>query len=292
MARGLDHLVVAVNDLDAAGQAYEALGFTVTPENRHPWGTANRLVQLDGFFLEFLSVAEPDKIPSPQGSEFSFGAFNRDFLRKREGASMLVLESAGAAGDRQAFETAGLTLFDPFSFERVANLPDGSTAKVAFDLTLLQDPASPGLGYFTCDNRYPENFWKPAFQAHANGAHSVLAVHMAANNPAAHAPFLKAFSGGSVVESALETLVVTTPRGQILVHTQAAYSALTGKAAASVGTGDLPVIAAVEIASSKVSAPHITAADALFGLTVILVPATCDRNRSHVFECGNTQRGV
>ena len=34
MARGLDHIVHAVHDLDAAGEAYARLGFTVGARNR------------------------------------------------------------------------------------------------------------------------------------------------------------------------------------------------------------------------------------------------------------------
>ena len=39
MARGLDHIVHAVRDLDAAAELYRRLGFTVGARNRHPWGT-------------------------------------------------------------------------------------------------------------------------------------------------------------------------------------------------------------------------------------------------------------
>jgi len=36
MARGLDHIVHAVRDLDAAADLYRRLGFTVGARNRHP----------------------------------------------------------------------------------------------------------------------------------------------------------------------------------------------------------------------------------------------------------------
>src|SRR2546421_7377212 len=61
--RGLDHIVHAVHDLDAAGDAYARLGFTVGARNRHPWGTHNRIVQFPGVFIELLSVGEPERIP-------------------------------------------------------------------------------------------------------------------------------------------------------------------------------------------------------------------------------------
>ena len=49
MSRGLDHIVHAVRDLDAAAQFYRRAGFTVGARNKHAWGTENHLVQLPGF---------------------------------------------------------------------------------------------------------------------------------------------------------------------------------------------------------------------------------------------------
>ena len=46
MPRGLDHIVHAVRDLDAAAAFYRRLGFTVSARNRHPWGTHNHIIQL------------------------------------------------------------------------------------------------------------------------------------------------------------------------------------------------------------------------------------------------------
>jgi catechol 2,3-dioxygenase-like lactoylglutathione lyase family enzyme len=57
MARGLDHIVHAVRDLDAAAALYRRLGFTVGARNQHPWGTHNYIVQLPGTFIELLTVA-------------------------------------------------------------------------------------------------------------------------------------------------------------------------------------------------------------------------------------------
>ena len=57
-ARGLDHLVIGVRDLDRAGALYQRLGFQVGKRNLHPWGTENRIVQFPGAFLELLAVGE------------------------------------------------------------------------------------------------------------------------------------------------------------------------------------------------------------------------------------------
>ena len=272
MVRGLDHLVVAVKDLEAAGHAYEELGFTVTPENQHPWGTANRLIQFNGFFIELLTVKTSDAIEEADGSKFSFGAFNRNFLNGREGASMLVLESKDAGQDREDFQSLGLKVFDPFSFERIANLPDGKTAKVAFDLTILQDQDGPEIGYFTCHNRYPENFWKPAFQHHQNGVGEVSTIYMIAADPSDHHEFLGGFTGQREMRATSLGLEVQTPRGTISVLNPDAYRALVGDAAANSVQGSLPQIAAIEFSSPKAGQTRVVPANQLFGLTLIISP--------------------
>src|ERR1700693_3607680 len=114
MPHGLDHIVHAVRDLDAAAEVYASAGFTVGARNRHPWGTHNRIVQLRNCYIEILEVAEPDKIVPHGGRSFSFGAFNRDFLAHREGFSMLILNSGDAVRDACAFEMAGIGGFDVF----------------------------------------------------------------------------------------------------------------------------------------------------------------------------------
>ena len=163
MPRGLDHIVHAVRDLDAAAEFYSRAGFAVGARNRHPWGTHNRIVQFPGCFVELITVGEPELILPLPARAFSFGGFTRDFLARREGLSMLVLESKGAAADVVTFEKAGISSFDQFDFEREAKRPDGSTVKVAFSLALATDPMAPDIGYFTCQQHHPENFWNPGF---------------------------------------------------------------------------------------------------------------------------------
>ena len=223
MARGLDHIVHAVHDLDAAGEAYARLGFTVGARNRHPWGTHNRIVQFPGVFIELLAIGEPALIPAAKPRSVSFGAFTRAFLERGEGLSMLVLEGKGAAADAAAFRTAGIGDFDVFDFERAGKRPDGSAVKVAFSLAFAEDRRAPDTGFFTCQQHYPENFWSPAFQMHANGVTGVAGVVFAAENPADHHVFLKAFSGVSDLQLTSSGITIETPRGEIQVMDPAAY---------------------------------------------------------------------
>jgi catechol 2,3-dioxygenase-like lactoylglutathione lyase family enzyme len=223
MPRGLDHVVHAVRDLDAAGELYERLGFTVGARNRHPWGTHNRIVQFPGFFIELLTIGEPDRITEGDGRTPSFGAFTRDFLARGEGLSMLVLESRDARADARAFRAGGIGDFEPFHFEREGKKPDGTAVKVAFSLAFARDPQPTQAGFFVCQQHYPENFWNPAFQSHANSASSVLGVVMVAENPADHHIFLSAFVGERELEATSSGLRVKTPRGDIQVMDPAAF---------------------------------------------------------------------
>jgi len=224
MARGIDHLVLAVADLDAAGQLYEAMGFTVGARNRHPWGTENRIVQFPGCFLELITVGGGAAIPPHHGPSFSFGAFVADSLARREGLAMLVLESRNASADWSAFEEAGIGGFEPVSFSRLGRRPDGRPVHVAFTLAFVRDALAPEVGLFVCQQHYPENFWNPAYQSHPNGAGGVMAVTMLAENPSDHAQALSAFTGVRDFAATSAGLTFVTPRGVLSVRTAAAFA--------------------------------------------------------------------
>src|SRR4029453_4949831 len=152
MPRGIDHVVHAVRDLEAAAELYRRLGFSVGARNQHSWGTHNHLVQLPGFFVELLTVAEPEKLGS-DGFSALFGTFNRMFLKDQEGLSMLILESDDATADAARFRSAGIGVSDAIRFEGEGKRPDGSTVKFA------RDGKAPVIGFFACRQHFPENFW-------------------------------------------------------------------------------------------------------------------------------------
>src|SRR5262245_13465195 len=222
MVRGLDHIVHAVRDLDAAAELYRRLGFTVGARNRHAWGTHNHLVQLPGFFIELLTVAEPEKLGT-DGFSALFGTFNRLFLKDQEGLSMLILESQDATADAPAFRGAGIGVSDAVRFERERKRPDGTPVKVGFSLAFARDIKAPAVGFFTCQQHFPENFWNPAFQQHPNTATSVAGVVLVADNPSDHHIFLSAFSGVRDLSATSSGITAATPRGDIKIMAPAAF---------------------------------------------------------------------
>ena len=219
--RPFDHLVLATNDLDAAGAFYEHLGFKVGTRNRHPWGTENRIVQFRGNFLELITLGEGSDIPPHSEGQFSFGAFVRDYLDSFEGLAMLVLESKDALADNADFKKSGIGGFEPFFFERKGVRPDGTPVEVSFSLAFAKNALSPHAGFFVCQQHRPENFWNIAAQQHPNGAAGISEVMMIAENPADHAEFLSHFTGQREMQSTSAGLSVDTGRGIISVMSEA-----------------------------------------------------------------------
>lgn len=286
-SRGLDHLVISVADLDAAGDFYASLGFRVGARNRHPWGTENRIVQFPGAFLELITVGDGSAIP-PHGQRlFSFGAFVRDALARGEGMSMLVLESTDSRADAEGFRQAGIGDFEPFFFERQAKRPDGSQVRVAFTLAFAENPAARECGFFLCQQHEPQNFWNPAFQQHDNGASALAATFMVAAEPLAQRDFLSTFSGAPAIETVDGGLRLDLPRGRIEVLTPAARELAFGDAGSDVGTPHfagfavtVPELAGVDDRLARQGIEHRRAERR------IIVPASAARGCAIVFEQG------
>jgi hypothetical protein len=227
MARGLDHIVHAVRDLDAAAYLYCRLGFTVGARNRHPWGTHNHIVQLPGFFIELLTVAEPEKL-GDDGFSKLFGAFNRDFIARHEGLSLLIAESTDINVDQRTFENAGIAQSDVMRFERVGKRPDGTEVKLAFSLAFARDEAARGTHFAACQQHYPENFWNPAFQRHDNSVKAIAGIVMVASDPAAHRDFVTAFTGATEFHTERGEVSARTPRGTLSIMTPQRFATAFG----------------------------------------------------------------
>lgn len=290
MARGIDHLVLAVHGLDHARKVYTRMGFTLTPTAQHPFGTYNSLVQLEGCFLELLGMRDPRAIPPIGPGAFSFARFHHHFLERREGMSMLVLETADADADAAEYARLGLQTFLPFGFEREAGQPDGTTKKVGFRTAFVTDPWIPEAAFFVCQNLYPENFWNPAYQVHPNGATTIGDVVMIARDPADHHALYEKLTGVRSIRSSSSGIDVETPRGRIRVMTPNAVERRWGEAV-DVGDFATPRFAAFTIktrdlglaraALEKGQVPHearddrlIVPESAAFGTAIAFVSAT------------------
>jgi len=247
MPRGIDHIVHAVRDLDAAAALYRGLGFTVGARNKHPWGTHNYIVQFPSCFIELLTLAEPEKLGSDGFSKL-FGGYNGDFLKRGEGLSLLILESKDAKADYADFRNAGIAASDVMRFEREAKRPDGSTVKVGFSLAFAEDKDAPDIHFAVCQQHYPENFWNPAFQKHANGVTGIAGVVIVAEKPTEHRTFMQSFAGASAAAIA-DGFVIKTPRGTIDVMSPSVFTQRFGVEAQN--TARAARLAAIHFSGAK-----------------------------------------
>lgn len=257
MARGIDHIVHAVRDLDRAAELYRKLGFTVGARNKHPWGTHNHIVQFSGCFIELVAFVEPDKLGTDEISRL-FAVYNRDFAAAHEGLSMLILESKDSGHDVADFRVAGIAASDPLRFEREAKRPDGSTVKVGFSLAFAEDRRAPETHFATCQQHFPENFWNPAFQKHANSVTGIAAVVVVADDPAAHRDMLRAFSGSNEIRDEGPAYMIALPRGALEVMTGGEFVRRYGVPAPETAGG-------LRLAALRFSTGNPAAARALIG---------------------------
>ena len=90
---GIDHVIVAVRELEGARTAWRRLGFTLSPRGRHiGQGTGNYCVMFPADYIELLGVVDPaDSVDRIEA-----------FLARREGPMGLAFAPAGSAEDARA----------------------------------------------------------------------------------------------------------------------------------------------------------------------------------------------
>jgi hypothetical protein len=170
VVRTIDHVVHAVDDLEAAAGAYGDLGFVVTPRADHPFGTSNRLVVLSDTYLEIVAVTAPENLPTN-----GFGARVAAHLMTRgPGISHVVLSSRDPDADLASL--GDLATGEVFSFSRPAPQPEGPAITAAFDCVLVHAPAD--LGVFLCHHRVPDAVWNRTTTNHRNRATTITSVDL------------------------------------------------------------------------------------------------------------------
>jgi hypothetical protein len=226
--KGIDHLVLAGRDLEAQRSSYQALGFTLTPRGQLPFGIGNSRIHLHRTFLELVSVTVPQDVPEHSAGHFSFGAFNRDFLARHEGFSMIVLDTPDARADIQSWRAAGLQTYEPYDFARMAKMADGTEVKLGFSLAFVNHPAAPWLRLFACQHHTPEFFAQPQYLRHANGAWMLNDVWVTGETALDLADFIGVVTGAKGVREHSDRTVFQTSTGAIVLARPRAFEAAFG----------------------------------------------------------------
>ena len=212
---GLDHVIVAVRDLEEARARVTRMGFTVSPRGRHiGWGTANYCVMLERDYIELLGIVDPEQ----------FTAGLDRILAAREGLTKVIAKTRDA-GLTHAF-LAGQG-FEPQPVQALARAIEleGGDDMPRFRLVHVPPARTPGLDCFACEHLTPGLVWRPAWTAHANGATGLASVWIKLADPADAMPAQARMWGAGAVELSPGRLDVDTGAGRILFADPEAYQA-------------------------------------------------------------------
>jgi catechol 2,3-dioxygenase-like lactoylglutathione lyase family enzyme len=157
LIRGIDHIVIAVHDLEAAVADYSALGFSVVRGGRHSGlNTHNALIAFDdGSYFEliaFLGTASPATL-------WWLGA-----LQRGGGLTDFCVQSDNLENDVSAFRRAGVIMSAPFGMSR--ERPDGY--RISWELAVNESDTR-GLVPFIIRDLTPRDERVPSERAHRNG---------------------------------------------------------------------------------------------------------------------------
>lgn len=225
MPRRLDHLVLPVASLESTRARHEALGFTVAPDARHPFGTENACVFFaDGSYLEPLAIAQREECEAAARAGNVFIARDQAFRFRRgeEGLSALVVTSADAAADHARFVTQGMSGGQTLEFSRPMKLEDGSEVVPSFRLAFSADLRSPDFFGFAVQRIDMPPMRSGAMTRHPNGVIGIAEVVLSEPNPTDFQYYLQELAENREVEShsfgmevALDgaTINVMTPEG-------------------------------------------------------------------------------
>ena len=138
MLLGVDHLVIAVRDLDDAAHELErSVGVAATSGGRHPTlGTQNRLAWLGDTYLELVSIADRDVAESSW-----LGVPTMAALERGGGLATWAIATDSIVADVAAFRAKGAGFGNPTPGER--ERPDGAVVRWRLAMGGRLGPAEP-----------------------------------------------------------------------------------------------------------------------------------------------------
>ena len=157
--QGIDHVVIAVNDIAQSADRFRRLGFTLTPHGRHTTGSENHCIMFERDYFELLSVPVPHPVTR----------YYQEFLRGGEGLAALALATDDARGFHDELAADGIAVDPPVDFSRPVQLADG-TFDAAFRITQLAPEATPAGRVFACQHFTRDLVWRPEYCSTPTGA--------------------------------------------------------------------------------------------------------------------------
>lgn len=225
----LDHVGVAIRDLDAGEAAYRRLGFHLTPRSIHsgtvepggavvPWGSGNHCAMFADGYLELVGLTDP-----------SLHSSVKTFLQRYEGAHIVAIGGGETEATYKALSGRSPGVKPPMRLQRDAAYgPDGSETRLAAFSNISIDS-----GYF------PEGklifighltrgvLWQPHLLEHPNGAIALAEVGFCVEDVAATSDKLHKLLDIEWKEVMPNVARFKLPRGTIYVMNEAGMAKWT-----------------------------------------------------------------
>ena len=210
----LDHIGVAVGDLDAAGTAYRRLGFRLTEKSEHvtpgpggslvPAGTGNHCIILSRGYVELIAVTRP-----------GYAGRLLNALAHHEGVHLICVGAPSALDAERLFAR---TTGKPATARMVKRPFTESGRDFVAGFAIVDLPASsemPGINLFAIEHLTRDVIWQPQLCQHDNGAVALCSVTIGATDAEAYrlhlAGLLDALPAGGAVPLAEGAIAVASP---------------------------------------------------------------------------------
>ena len=203
---GVDHILLAVRDLDAAGLGWTRLGFTLSPRGKHLGrGTGNYCIMFPRDYVELFGIIGPERV-NPEYTQF---------LAAGEGPMKLAWATADSASAAAAMNGLGLHPDAPRDLGRQLELPEG-TVVPRFKIVALPADETPALSSFLCEQLTPDLMRRPEWLAHPNGATGLTGVTIVVDDTAPLYDAYERLFGPAALHTTDDVLTVRVGRQRIL----------------------------------------------------------------------------
>ena len=196
----VNHLGIAVRDLDAAAGLYERLGFLLTPLSVHsgsnkpgepvrPMATGNRCAVFPNNYIEVLGVVNPGAL------DWSWATF----IDKFEGAHIICFGCGDASVVAERLDQSKVKNSGVITLQRDIGTEEGMRTAV-FDCVHFDNAINPEGLIQAAHHRYPEYVHQPRYLTHPNGATSLARLFLAGEQPREMAAKYARLTGQPVTE--------------------------------------------------------------------------------------------
>jgi len=178
---GIDHPLLATQDIEGLRARLVSLGFNMTAIGKHPWGTSTSLAMFDGCLIEIMGIYDETLLDQVPAGDFCFGRHIYEHLQDREGVALSALHSTDSVSDAHRAASAGFTIAGHLEFGRDVTLPDGTKGRTKTTLALLPDAEFPRLSFFLCQQHRPDLIYVPEWLQHPNKVSGICGVNILAD---------------------------------------------------------------------------------------------------------------